>query len=54
MLTNESYRMYLDAQEQLRQRKEEEQRLAEEQEISSISRFAVTIFSPCTGWLLNS
>lgn len=34
MLTNESYQMYLDAQEQLRQRKEEEQRLAEEQELA--------------------
>lgn len=32
MLTNDSYQMYLDAQEQLKQRKEEEERLAKEQE----------------------
>ncbi len=34
MLTNESYQMYLEAQEQLKQRKEEEQRQAEEQELA--------------------
>ena len=33
MLTNESYQMYMDAQEQLRQRKEEEEQLAKEREL---------------------
>lgn len=33
MLTNESYQLYLDAQEQLKHRKEEEERLAREQEL---------------------